>query len=77
MGDAAPPDPNASVYLVVLHGSFVGNDATAPKGATTLLYGNTIVFTMDPASHLVDDWGIGGSNTVDLSSVRGLSSFTP
>ena len=76
MGDAAPPDPNASVYLVVLHGSFVANDATPPKGARPF-HGNTIVFTMDPASHVVDDWGIGGSHTVDLSSVRGLSSFTP
>jgi hypothetical protein len=76
MGYPPPSSPSATVYLVVLHGSFVANNGLAPNANAAQFHGDTIVFTMDPASHLVDDWQITPS-PVDVSSVSGLSSFTP
>jgi hypothetical protein len=54
-------------YLVVLHGSFIAKDASVPSGAD-LPKGSVLTFTLDPRTHTVNDWGVGG----DAAHVAGL-----
>jgi hypothetical protein len=63
-------DPNVQEYLVVLHGTFTGYDASVPAGAS-LPTGKILTAAYAPDSQQVSDFGIGDQPV----SVPGLTPF--
>src|SRR6476646_4287258 len=63
-------DPNVQEYLIVLHGTFTGYDASVPAGAS-LPTGKVLTAAYAPDSQQVTDFGIGDQ----LVSVPGLTPF--
>jgi hypothetical protein len=51
-------DSDQNVNLVVLHGSFVGNDASVPRGAA-LPVGSVMTVSVDSTTSAIVDWSIG------------------
>jgi hypothetical protein len=66
-----PDQVSGTEYLVVLHGHFTDAGAKVPAGAP-FPTGTLLVFTLDPATHQVKDFGI--SNTP--VTVKGLQPFS-
>ena len=81
-GDAAPAvglvasnlsDATKAMYLVVLTGNFTWVNASRPSNAVAPPKGTTVTFTVNPETHLIQDFGI--SNGVDASAVGGMTPF--
>jgi hypothetical protein len=70
---ATAPD-NAPEYVVVMIGHFVDKNAFMPSGASAPR-GTCIAFTVDPASHVIRDFGI-APHPLDTSSVGQMQSLT-
>ncbi len=58
-------------YLVVLTGHFTAVLAKGPIGAPAP-EGTTLVFTADPATHMILDWGV-SNESVDIPGLRAFS----
>jgi hypothetical protein len=71
---ATAPD-NAPEYVVVMIGHFVDKNASMPSGALAPPRGTYIAFTVDPASHMIRDFGI-APHPLDTSSVGQMQSLT-
>jgi hypothetical protein len=57
-GPGTSVDSDQNVNLVVLHGSFVGNDASVPRGAA-LPVGSVMTVSVDSTTSAIVDWSIG------------------
>jgi hypothetical protein len=72
-GSADRVDSNQAVYLVQLHGRFVGALAKVPSGAP-LPTGSVLHFTVDVQTGTVQDWGLSDVPT-DPSRLGAITSL--